>query len=79
MNPENKAKELIEKFKDYAYVDWHGGDDEMTQDQAAKECAIICVDEILSLNCESFDIEPNPHHYYSRKYWQEVKSKILSI
>lgn len=47
MSPNEKAKSLIEKFKDYAYVAWNGGDNEMTNEEAAKECAIVLCDEMI--------------------------------
>ena len=70
MTPKEKAKELVLKY--YLLIP-------MNTISFAKQCALIAVDEILSLNAESFDELPNPHHYYSKKYWDEVKKEIEKI
>jgi hypothetical protein len=70
---ELKAKELFDKFKEYAYVEWHGGGDEMTNDMAAKECAIIAVDEIISA-CEYNHVES-----WNTDWWNGVKTAINNL
>lgn len=78
MEAKNKAIQLVEKF--LQYVDC--GDNRYStkqQEENAKQCALICVEEILSLNTESFDEANNPHHYFSKKYWQQVKQEILNL
>jgi hypothetical protein len=74
MTPKEKAIELFNKFKEYSYTDWNGGEDEMTTEQAAKECAIISVDEILDvlggIGVYSFaDTKVTT-------YWETVKAEI---
>ncbi len=66
MEAKDRAKELVEKFKDYAYVEWHGGEDEMTNEIAAKECALICVDEIISA------LKKNNPEYLKNTYWHPI-------
>ena len=58
MTVKQKALELVKKFI------------EPTKD-GAKQCAIICVDEILNL-----DIDANTLGYW---YWQEVKREIEQL
>ena len=71
MTPEQKAAELINKmyYTQSSPTSW----------VQAKECALIAVDEIGTLKAESFDELPNPHHYFSRNYWQEVKQEIEKL
>lgn len=74
MTPKEKANELFEKFKEYSYTAWNGGSDEMTTEQAAKECSIIAVDEILDVlgdvGVYSF-ADPKV-----TTYWEGVKAEI---
>lgn len=75
MTPKEKAKSLVEKFKDYAYVVWNGGNDEMTNENSAKQYALICVDEILldkKVGYSKDIIE-------EKKYWLEVKQEIEKL
>lgn len=71
MTAKEKAKELVNKFevlKHPTYDGW-GGEEEFTEG-LAKECAIICVDEILRMfegldkpEYVTFDIyEPKQYH-----------------
>lgn len=76
MTPKEKAKELVSKYQsceinflEYAWVCTKG----------AKQCALIAVDEILTLKAESFDKLPNPHHYFSINYWKGVKQEIEKL
>lgn len=68
MTPQEKAKELVEKFSEKGKRNW----------SAAKQCALICVDEFIKW-CESFHIndplDGNPH----KKYWQECKQEIEKL
>lgn len=79
MRAKDKAKELVEKFLPYSY--YHEMDNSMNrnyqQEDNAKQCALICVDEIIKqLDCISFnhDIEDLPF-----KYWEEVKQEIYRL
>ena len=67
MTPKEKAKELVNMFC------WHQSDDypNSDEDYHAKQCALICVDEILG-GSRLFYIED-----YS--YWQEVKEEINKL
>lgn len=63
MIAQEKAKKLVEKF--YRYV--HKGDSTVLPDTLAKQCAIICVDEILSESEAQYE------------YWQQVKAEIEKL
>ena len=74
MTPKEKAEELVNKFMDYADAvpedyDWmdpvsHCDEKQLT---SAKQCALIAVDEIISLVGR-----------YSN-YWQEVRNEIENL
>lgn len=64
MTPREKAKELVGRFLQHRYTN-----------EDSKECALICVDEILNDN-------PNIHSLRDRlnhKYWTEVKREIEKL
>ena len=66
-NPKDKAKELVYKFDDTMEFS--------TPQRFAKECALICVDEIISIGW-------NLPHYDNNtgvKFWNEVKNQIISL
>lgn len=78
MTPEEKAKELIEKFKPLAF-----GVTEDLYTKNAKACAIMCVDEIISELEEVY--QQLSHNVYSKEiigehgnYWQQVKQSIIN-
>lgn len=55
MTPKERAKELIEKFEDVDDCDKHYNDRYSPCSHQAKQCAIICVEQIL----DSFDCNIN--------------------
>ena len=65
MIPKEKAKELVDKYLDidskYEYLSY----------SMAKQCALIAVDEILSL-CWNGNM-------VAMEYWQKVKQEIEEI
>lgn len=74
MTPKEKAKDLIDKFelidRQYTYQDY-------LNLFAAKQCALICVDEILKELKEIkklYNIETLPF-----KYWKKVKKEINKL
>ena len=82
MTPKEKAKELVNKFKsnvykkafedtDFMYDRYYGLDDEM-----AKQCALISVNEILkSLPPFEYGLE-----YVAKiDFWQELKKEIEKL
>ena len=67
MTPKEKAKELLDTFK-FADIYFVGGNETMLQN--AKNCALLCVDEIIdTLNQSTLEFE----------YWEEVKEEINKL
>ena len=70
MTAKDKAKELVHRFLQIY-------DGRVPQ---AKQCALICVDEIYKLNnldVGRYEGEQNIEMYYS--YWEEVKQEIEKL
>ena len=55
MTPKEKAKELVEKLSYHSY---------MNSTESAKQCALIAVDEIITIQV------------VKDGYWQQVKTEI---
>lgn len=70
---EQKAKELVDKYMPLVYVPWHGGENEATQEDCAKEAAIIAVDEILKVTYIYNDTQ------VEYTFWSEVKEEIIKL
>ncbi len=79
-----KAKELINKFQPYCqeYIE---GTDMMFEDNKddTKECALICVDEILNLNeiADKFDAASSGEWtgIPNIEFWQQVREEIIKL
>ena len=81
MNYEEKAKELVDKFRDeimnHAPLDVTRSDDLSALeelDNSAKKCALVAVDEILSN--EKLDFNEHEAIVTNLNYWQKVKEAI---
>lgn len=75
MTPQEKAKELVDKFSEYASDEGiQSGDKNL----CAKECALIAVEEILK---EITDIEYAYITVYGalKEYWKDVKQEIEKL
>ena len=70
MTPKEKAKELIDKFG--VELNWLEIDYNVSLYRDVKQCALIAVNEILSV-CSQ--VEP----YLGYDYWQEVKTEIEKL
>jgi len=70
MKAEEKAKELIERFNDVDGTDY---DCQYLSDDMSKQCALICVDEIIK---EGYD---NNMYQGRINYWQKVKQEIEKL
>jgi hypothetical protein len=72
MTAKEKAIRLVDRFKaDTVIYTWDDDGYEVdieTSLQNAKNCALICVDEILEF-----------HDRIDVKYWKEVKQEILKL
>ena len=66
MSPKEKAKELVDKFSPLA-KNWDCYNDEPLEENNAKQCALIAVDEIIQNFFSNFD------------YWQQVKQEIEKL
>jgi hypothetical protein len=65
MTAKEKAKELVEKY--YAFIDF--SEVYQPSSKSAKQCALICVDEMLQFDLRFFDIE----------FLKEVKQEIEKL
>ena len=79
MTPKEKAKELIDKmssqtYSHQLYAGAYYNVDEIGW-EAGKKCAIIAVDEIMSLMIKFHNrhIEDNSNEIY---FWEEVKNEL---
>jgi hypothetical protein len=74
MTPKEKADELFDK---YYSVKWHNGKKVCSMSkQAAKDCALIAVDEIINTHLLS---EKNIFGTHPVDYWNEVKQEIEKL
>ena len=82
MTSKGKAKELVEKFYKKVFVgDFSPSREESEQRlRAAKQCALIAVDEILEASPSLPILSDNGTYgsdiQESTKYWQKVKQEI---
>lgn len=75
MMPKEKATELHKKFMQGL---WKTGNPNHVANHG-KECALLCVDEILSLTTIEF-VEDRPGKFiYTKDYWQEVRREIEAL
>ena len=75
MTTKQKAKELVAKMKDQFFMERDN-----VKVLKAKQCALICVDEIYKLNqlkVGRYEGERDIEMYYS--YWEDVKQEIEKI
>jgi hypothetical protein len=71
MTPKEKAKELFDKYC-WAIRTEETDSGYFTNILYAKQCALIAVDEILTADMFMMTEE-------QEKYWEQVKSEILSL
>ena len=85
MTPKEKAKELFDKFYDVTPLDANINDSVkeannkiLADRNIAKQCALICVDEILKpmKYNDGFNYTTQHLNPQLKKYWQEVKQEI---
>ena len=70
LTPKEKAKELFSKYQNiYITEDSMGIDDEL-----AKQCALIAIDEIISIKLLWF--QKDTEHL---DFWKEVKEELLKM
>ncbi len=76
MTPKEKAKELVDNFIDKMFHLRDGYNASEVFD-AAKQCALIAVDEILKLSY--FTHEPSEDDDLYSNYWKQVKQEIENL
>ena len=64
MTPQEKAKELVDKYMPYSTGN--------SNNNTAKQAAIICVEEILNEPAIEFN-------EYRKAYWQDVKNELNKL
>ena len=76
MTPKEKAKELVDKYKEHIIET-----DDYFINSGAKKCALIAVDEMLNDYSYMQNVRnANSNQIHSRRvYWQEVKQEIKNI
>ena len=77
MNSKEKAEELVEKFLFMYCPSMHPP--YLKANEAAKQCALIAVDEIIESTFSKKWYDKNNiivSDYLLKKYWQEVKQEI---
>lgn len=75
MTPKKKAKELIDKFSPLA-KNWDCYNDEPLEENNAKQCAIIALQEMIELLDE---LPMNEDVIEQFAYLQEVKQEIKKL
>ena len=68
MNPKNKAKKLLDRFAPLAKY-WDCYNDEPLEENNAKLCALIAINEIYQLLEYKSD----------KEFWQSVKTEIEKL
>lgn len=85
MEPKEKAKELVNKFKTYSYYDAHDLTSRVKREESntdsAKECATIAVDEIIDqwIMIDTYIADGDGQLNPNLKYWKEVKQEIEKL
>jgi len=82
-DPKQTAKEIVDKYMPLCYVPWMGGKDEATQEDCAKEAAILHCQGIIDamgkiLNDSIWD-EHSAHSVSAADYWQQILSEIEKL
>lgn len=73
LKPKEKAKQLIDTFK-FADIYFVGGNETMLQN--AKNCALLCVNELLdTVPC----INNTPNQVRKRMYYMDVREEIRNL
>jgi ferritin-like protein len=75
MTPKEKAEDLFSKFIDEIPPNQEKDINKFMEvdREAAKQCALIAVDEIMNVIIGSYDYE------LEKIYWQEVKKEIEAL
>ncbi len=78
MTPKDKALSLLDKMEKqtYSYQEYAGANSSIAEIgyEAGKKCALITVDEIISMQ-----EQVNIRFDFNIKYWEEVKQELEKI
>ena len=78
MNPKEKALSLLDKMEKqtYSYQEYAGAHPSIAEIgyEAGKKCALITVDEIISMQ-----EQVNIRFDFNIKYWEEVKQELEKL
>jgi hypothetical protein len=75
MTPKEKAKELVEKFRNE--FNWVEKDHNVDLYRDTRQCALIAVDELIE--AISFNMYDEDSYNQEENYWQEVKQEIEKL
>ena len=75
MTAKEKAKELVDRFSEHARF-WDCYNDEPLEENHAKQCALICVYELINSDWWFETLEASKE---STKYWNEVQQEINKL
>lgn len=73
ISPKEKAEQLIKRFQPHSNF-WDCYNDEPLEENHAKNCALICVEEII----ESYNNSFESLSINSCEYWATVRTEILN-
>jgi hypothetical protein len=73
MTPEEKAKELVDKYYNLFSVELEN----TVHYSEAKECALLTIDYIITSNPHSNPLNSDVHS--TMNYWMEVKREIKKL
>ena len=76
MTIKEKAKELVDKFKKYSYNGACEENDGEMEFYSAKQCALICVDEILDVLKNIEFSYTDTSFEYELNNWKDIKKEI---
>jgi hypothetical protein len=76
MTPKEKAKKLVEQFRPHSKY-WDCFNDEPLEENHAKQCALISVNQIIQSNPHSNPLNSTP--YSTMDYWFDVKKEIEKL
>jgi len=81
MTPKEKAKELVDKFREFSYVDYEHQEshEDFNLLFNSKQCALICVYEQIKLINDYADRQMLTNWATARGYWEEVKQEIQKL
>jgi len=82
LEAEQKARELVDRFKCYRHISDNGKKWSEVDYPAMKKWALICVDEIIKDTKNSMIICEREVYEYKMKrfnWWQEVKANIEKL